>query len=200
MLKFVLFCVQVTVRKETEKASAMRNIVSAVFRFNYVALLEGLRFKYLSHSVNYCTNVKPCTRKPFYMLQFMLSLSLENVPMEEQETKRKKQKKLQLVVMEEQQEETQNAVEVAQALEELEKEGKRVDIQVCPKCKSPRIRKAKSTGGDMWAHMGLLPPSYECPDCGWQERLVLKATNRPMSVREVELIAEAKDIEDKASK
>ncbi len=111
--------------------------------------------------------------------------------MEEQETQRKKRKKQHLAVMEEQQEEIQNAVEVAQALEELKKEGKRVDIQVCPKCKSPKVHRAKSTGGDMWGHIGLLPPSYECPDCGWQERLVLKATNKPLSVREVELIAEA---------
>ena len=111
--------------------------------------------------------------------------------MEEQETQRKKRKKQHLAVMEEQQEEIQNAVEVAQALEELKKEGKRVDIQVCPKCKSPKVHRAKSTGGDLWGHIGLLPPSYECPDCGWQERLVLKATNKPLSVREVELIAEA---------
>ncbi len=120
--------------------------------------------------------------------------------MTEQETKQKKRKKQQFAVAEELQEEIQNAVEVAQALEELEKEGKQLDIQVCPKCKSPKVRRAKSTGGDMWAHIGLLPPSYECPDCGWQERIVLKATNKPLSVKEVELIAEAQDIEDESAK
>jgi transposase-like protein len=119
--------------------------------------------------------------------------------MEEAKTK-KKRKKRQLVVMEEPQEEIQNAVEVAQALEELEKQGKRVDIQVCPKCKSPKVHRAKSTGGDMWGHIGLLPPSYECPDCGWQERLVLKATNKPLTVRDVELIREAMDVEGDESK
>jgi len=45
----------------------------------------------------------------------------------------------------------------------------------------------------------MLPPSYECPDCGRQERLVLKATNKKMSVRDVELIREAMDAEDDAS-
>ncbi|MFA5365856.1 MAG: hypothetical protein WC325_11805 [Candidatus Bathyarchaeia archaeon] len=120
--------------------------------------------------------------------------------MTEQETKQKKRKKQQFAVAEELQEENQNVVEVAQALEELEKQGKRVDIQVCPKCKCPKVRRAKSTGGDMWAHIGLLPPSYECPDCGWQERLVLKATNKPLSVKEVELIAEAHDIENESAK
>jgi hypothetical protein len=93
-----------------------------------------------------------------------------------------------------------NAIEVTEALEELEKQGIHMDIQVCPKCKSPRVRKAKSTGGDMWGHLGITPPSYECPDCGWQERLVLKATNKPLSVRDVEIIREAMDTEDDKSK
>ena len=94
----------------------------------------------------------------------------------------------------------QNATEVAQALEELEKQGIRLDILVCPKCKSPKVRRAKSTGGDMWAHTGMLPPSYECPDCGWRERVVLKATNKPLSVRDVELIREAMDVKGDESK
>jgi hypothetical protein len=45
----------------------------------------------------------------------------------------------------------------------------------------------------MWAHIGILPQSYECPDCGWQERLVLKATNTGLSIREIEIIREAMD-------
>ena len=122
--------------------------------------------------------------------------------MAETQTQKKKRKKQQLNALEQVQEETaiQNAIEVTQVLEELEKQGKRVDIQVCPKCKSPRVRRAKSTGGDMWAHVGMLPPSYECPDCGWQERLVLKATNKPLTVREVELIREAMDEKEVESK
>ena len=118
-------------------------------------------------------------------------------PSTEEKTKEK-----QLSVLEQVQEETaiQNATEVAQALEELEKQGIRLDIQVCPKCKSPKVRRAKSTGGDMWGHLGMLPPSYECPDCGWQERVVLKATNKPMSVRDVELIREAMDVKDDESR
>jgi hypothetical protein len=121
--------------------------------------------------------------------------------MAETQTQKKKRKKQQLAVSEQVQEETaiQNAIEVTEALEELEKQGKHVDIQVCPKCKSPRIKRAKSTGGDMWAHIGMLPPSYECPDCGWQERIVLKATNKRLSVREVEIIREAMDEKDDAS-
>jgi len=122
--------------------------------------------------------------------------------MAETQTQKKKRKKQQLPVLEQVQEEIaiQNATEVAQALEELEAQGIRLDIQVCPKCKSPKVRRAKSTGGDMWGHIGLLPPSYECPDCGWQERLVLKATNKPLSVRDVELIREAMDVKDDESR
>jgi transposase-like protein len=118
--------------------------------------------------------------------------------MAETQTQKKKRKKSQFVVIQEVQEETavQNAIEVTEALEELKKQGKRFDIQVCPKCKSPRVRRAKSTGGDMWGHLGMVQPSYECPDCGWQERIVLKATNKPLTVREVELIREAMDEDD----
>ncbi|MCW4009486.1 MAG: hypothetical protein NWF05_02560 [Candidatus Bathyarchaeota archaeon] len=113
------------------------------------------------------------------------------------QTKKKRKKQQSVIVLEEQLEaEVQNAVEVTEALEELKKQGNRIDIQVCPRCKSPKVRRAKSTGGDMWAHIGMLPPSYECPDCGWQERIVLKATNKPLNVRDVELIREAMEVED----
>ncbi len=121
--------------------------------------------------------------------------------MAETQTEKKKRKKQQFNALEQVQEETaiQNAKEVTEALNELEAQGKYVDIQVCPRCKSPKVQRAKSTGGDMWAHIGILPPSYECPDCGWQERLVLKATNKKLSVREVELIREAMDEKDNRS-
>jgi len=118
--------------------------------------------------------------------------------MAETQEQKKKRKKQQLTIVEQVQEETaiHNAKEVTEALEELEKQGHHVDIQVCPRCKSPKVERAKSTGGDMWAHIGILPPSYECLDCGWQERIVLKATNKKLSVREVELIREAMDEKD----
>lgn len=118
--------------------------------------------------------------------------------MPESQEQKKKRKKQQLIIVEQVQEEAavQNAHEVTQVLEEVEKQGKHLDIQVCPKCKSPRVKRAKSTGGDLFGHMGILPPSYECPDCGWQDYLVLKATNKKLSVREVELIREAMDEKD----
>ena len=118
--------------------------------------------------------------------------------MSETQKQKKKRKKQQLTVFEQVQDEkaVQNAIEVTEALEELEKQGNFVDIQVCPRCKSPKVERAKSQGGDMWAHIGLQPPSYECPECGWQERLVLKATNKRMSVRDAELIREAMDVKD----
>jgi transposase-like protein len=122
--------------------------------------------------------------------------------MAETRTQKKKRKKQQLSALVHVQEDiaVQNAFEVTEALEELENQGIHMDIQVCPKCKSPKVRKAKSTGGDMWGHIGITPPSYECPDCGWQERLVLRATKKPLSVRDVEIIREAMDTEDDRSK
>src|SRR5665648_82428 len=122
--------------------------------------------------------------------------------MAQSQAQKKKKKQRQLSFLEQVQEETavQNAVEVTQALEELAAQGVKLEIQVCPKCKSPKVKRAKSSGGDILGHMGMLPPSYECPDCGWQERLVLKATNKSLTVREVELIREAMEIEDKETK
>ncbi len=47
--------------------------------------------------------------------------------------------------------------------------------------------------GDLWGNMGLVPPKHECSNCGWRGRLFIKNTNRPLTVRDVELIAEALD-------
>ena len=120
--------------------------------------------------------------------------------MSETETKRKRKKKKQTAVLLEQQEENQELVELVQVLDELEKEGKRVDIQVCPKCKSPKLRRVDSTCGDVMGHMGLTPPKYECLACGWREKLVLKASNKPTTVRDAVIMAEANDPENEKKK
>ncbi|MEJ2272554.1 MAG: hypothetical protein P8X91_08790, partial [Candidatus Bathyarchaeota archaeon] len=85
--------------------------------------------------------------------------------------------------------------ELVDALIELEKEKKYVDIQICPHCKSPRVRRVKSIQGDMLGHMGLTPPKYECTKCGWREKIVVKATNKPTTVKDVVLMAEANEAE-----
>jgi uncharacterized protein with PIN domain len=112
---------------------------------------------------------------------------------QEEEQKKKKKKKKQLTVLETEKIESILLPQLVEALEELEKEEKYVDIQVCPKCKSPLVRKVGSMVGDMSAHMGFTPPKYECRECGWRERTVLKATNKPTTVKEVVIMAEAKD-------
>ncbi len=111
--------------------------------------------------------------------------------MSEQEKRKKKRKKRQLLVLEEQTEESPALDELVKVLEELEKEGKLVEVQICPKCKSPRVRRVKTLSGDLWSHLGWTPPKYECEECGWQAHLVLKATNKGLSVKDVEIIAEA---------
>lgn len=115
--------------------------------------------------------------------------------MAEPQTQKKKRKNRQLTVLDQVQEETaiQNAIEVTQVLEELEKQGTRLDIQVCPKCKSPLVRRVGSMVGDMFGHMGFTPPIYECRECGWRERTVLKATNKPTTTKDVVIMAEAND-------
>jgi len=112
---------------------------------------------------------------------------------EEEQKQKKKKKKKQLTVLETEKIESELLPQLVEALEELEKEKKYVDIQVCPKCKSPLVRRVGSMVGDMSAHMGFTPPKYECRECGWRERTVLKATNKPTTVREVVIMAEAKD-------
>jgi len=115
--------------------------------------------------------------------------------MSEQEQKKKKKKK-NMSLLESERVESKLLSEVVQALDELEKERKYVDIQVCPKCKGPLVRRVDSMAGDISGHMGLTPPKFECRECGWRERLVLKATNRPTSVKDVVIMAEAKDAEN----
>ena len=116
--------------------------------------------------------------------------------MSETERQKKKRKKRQVAILEERKEASQELTELVKALEELENEGKIVEIQVCPKCKSPRVRRVKTMSGDLWSHLGWVPPKFECEECGWQARLVLKATNKRLSVKDVEIIAEASDSEN----
>jgi len=113
--------------------------------------------------------------------------------MSETQEQKKKKKKKQLTVLETEKVESELLPELVEALNELEKEKKYVDIQVCPKCKSPLVRRVGSMVGDMSAHMGFTPPKYECRECGWRERTVLKATNKPNTVKDVVIMAEAKD-------
>jgi len=110
---------------------------------------------------------------------------------EKKRGKKKKKKQKQVVLLEQKTAESQKFLELLEVLEELEKEEKYVDVQICPYCKSPRVRRVRSTNGDMSGHMGLLPVKFECLDCGWRERLVVKATNRKLGLREVAIIAEA---------
>lgn len=102
-----------------------------------------------------------------------------------------KKKTKQLLVLKEEEIESELFPELLRILEELEEEGRYIEVQVCPRCKSSRVRRVGAMSGDMSGHMGLLPVKFECVDCGWRERLVLKATNKRLSWREVAIIAEA---------
>ena len=112
--------------------------------------------------------------------------------MSETEQRKKKKKKRQNL-LEVEKVDSELLPELVDALDELEKQRKYVDIQVCPNCKSPRVRQVKSMHGDISAHMGLTPPKYQCPECGLRERTVVRATNRPTSIRDVAIMAEARD-------
>jgi len=111
------------------------------------------------------------------------------------ERKRRKKKLKQLMILDEGEKENQPLLELTEVLEDLKQKGKLLDIQICPRCKSPAIRRVNSMLGDMSGHIGLTPPKYECLRCGWRNRLVLNATNRSLDVKEVEIMADATDFE-----
>lgn len=110
--------------------------------------------------------------------------------------RKKKKRQKQLVVLEEEERESQVPFDLIKVLEDLEKEGKLVDIQICPRCKSPKVRRVRTMSGDLWGYMAILPPKFECEECGWRARLVLKATNRPLSIKDVAIVAEASNLKD----
>ncbi|MFQ6081473.1 MAG: hypothetical protein ACE5OW_07395 [Candidatus Bathyarchaeia archaeon] len=113
------------------------------------------------------------------------------------EKKRRKKRLKQLTALEEEEKESRVLLELVEVLEDLEEEGKLVDIQICPRCKSPRVRRVNALTGDMSGHLALTPPKYECLECGWRERLVLKATNRLLGLKEVAIIAEASGLKER---
>jgi len=115
---------------------------------------------------------------------------------EQNQKKQKKKKKKKPIVIEP--EPVQNEIsELVEVLEEMEKQKKYVEVQVCPHCKSPKVRRVKAMGGDVLGHMGLAPPKHECTKCGWQGKLVIKVTNKPTTVKDVALMAEANEAEQK---
>jgi uncharacterized protein YbaR (Trm112 family) len=116
--------------------------------------------------------------------------------MSETQQKKKKKKQQQTLALQTR-EISESGQELVEFLEELESQKKYLDVQICPKCKSPKIKRVETQSGDMFGNMGLIPPKYECKDCDWTSTLYVKATNRPLKVRDVELIAETLDAEEK---
>lgn len=113
--------------------------------------------------------------------------------MDEEKKRKNKKKQRQIVLLKQKSVLSPKFLKLLEVLKRLEKEQKFVDIQICPHCKSPRVRKVGTMNGDMSGHIGLLPPKFECLDCGWRERIVIKATNRKMGLKEVAIIAEKFD-------
>jgi hypothetical protein len=114
-----------------------------------------------------------------------------------EEKQKKKKRKRQLTLLKQEEIQSESLPALVEVLEELAKEGKFVDVQICPRCKSAKVRRVGTMSGDMSGHMALLPVKYECLDCGWRERLVIKATNRRLGWKEMAIIAEALDLRDK---
>jgi RNase P subunit RPR2 len=111
--------------------------------------------------------------------------------MGEEKQRKKKKKQRPIALLKQKTVENQKFLELLKVLGELETEEKYVNVQICPRCKSPKVRRVSTMSGDISGHMGLLPVKFECLDCGWRERLVVKATNRKLDLKQVAIIAEA---------
>jgi len=66
--------------------------------------------------------------------------------------RKKKKKPRQIALLKHKTVESQKFLELLEVLEELEKEEKHVDVQICPRCKSPRVRRVGTMSGDMPSH------------------------------------------------
>jgi hypothetical protein len=119
------------------------------------------------------------------------------IPPLEEEQRKKRKRKRQLTLLKQEEVVSETLPQMMTVLEELRKEGKYVDVQICPRCKSARVRRVGTMSGDVSGHMAITPVKYECLDCGWRERLVIKATNRRLGWKEMAIIAEALDLKDK---
>lgn len=113
-----------------------------------------------------------------------------------QEKRKKRKRRRQLTLLKEEEILSDTFQEMMATLEELRKEGKYVDLQICPRCKSAKVRRVGTMSGDMSGHMTITPVKYECLECGWSERLVIKATNRPLGWKEMAIIAEVLDLKE----
>ena len=89
-----------------------------------------------------------------------------------------------------------NIDELTKNLEEFKRQGKYVDVRVCPHCKSTRLTRIGSVQGDTSGHMSMTLPKFECLDCGWKGRLTIYATNRPISGKQIDTVSKALEHDD----
>ncbi len=66
--------------------------------------------------------------------------------------------------------------QIKQALDDLKKVGKIATIQICPQCKSPKLR-SREPWFDIGGAMGITPPKYLCTQCGYWGRVVIEVTH-----------------------
>ena len=49
-----------------------------------------------------------------------------------------------------------------------------VEVQIYPQCRSQKVQRLESLEGGMTGAIGILPPKFQCQDCGWIGMLVMK--------------------------
>ncbi|MHA1279087.1 MAG: hypothetical protein ACTSQI_17680 [Candidatus Helarchaeota archaeon] len=70
--------------------------------------------------------------------------------------------------------EEKNIKKNIQILEELAKEGKTINIKICPQCKAVGLCNMDVVG----LYAPLSPTKFVCKKCGWVGRAAIEMTNR----------------------
>ena len=73
---------------------------------------------------------------------------------------------------------------IIEVLEDLQKEGKIVDIKLCPQCMSAGLSIMDVVG----MYSPLSPTKYVCKKCGWVGRVVIELTNRRIDELDEEML------------
>lgn len=85
-----------------------------------------------------------------------------------------------------------NIKKLSKILDDLAKEGKQLDIRICPRCKSPNIHWTPFQF-DIFGHTSQTA-KYECRNCGWIGRLEILMTNKPIGEKEEEFLEDLYDM------
>ena len=81
-------------------------------------------------------------------------------------------------------EQDENIKKNIKLLEDLAKDGKTIDLKICPQCKSAGLSMMDIAG----MYSPLTPARFVCKKCGWVGRAVIEMTNRRIDELDEEIL------------